>query len=451
MKGTIIQAKPFDGYHGIWYYNEPVSTVHRFKYSGGLGTYCADHIPMAIYRPEVQKTFFCYGGTLPGRNGLVHMVSYYDHQTGEVPMPCMVVDKQTGDAHDNPVIAIDATGHIWLFSSSHGISRPSYVHKSTEPYCIESFEHVTTTNFSYPQPWFLPSGELLFLHTRYIAGKRFLFWSKGIDAIVEEDADWLSGIEKGHYQVSWPVGGDGQQPFTVGTAFNYHPEPGGLNFRRNLYYLRTNDGGSTWTTVDGRRIDLPLEKPANTALVHDSGKDGTLIYVVDISFDGNNPDRPVIVVVNSKGFQPGPENGPRNWLVFRWSGRAWDCTRVTSSDSNYDTGCIHANNPDEWKIVAPTEPGPQPGNPGGEMACWASTDKGASWDLKQQLTKNSKYNHTFARKPLNAHPSFLAFWADGDCRMPSESRLYFYDDSEGMVYRLPVKMQGTRGYPEKVK
>src|SRR5690606_31118716 len=51
-----------DGYKGIWF------TLNQFseygdKYSGGLGTYTAHHMPMAIYAPAVKKTFFVYGGT----------------------------------------------------------------------------------------------------------------------------------------------------------------------------------------------------------------------------------------------------------------------------------------------------------------------------------------------------------------------------------------------------
>ena len=38
----------------------------------------------------------------------------------------------------------------------------------------------------------------------------------------------------------------------VGTAFDYHPQPGGLNARTNLYYLETPDAGKTWTTADGQ-------------------------------------------------------------------------------------------------------------------------------------------------------------------------------------------------------
>ena len=90
------------GYRGIWYYNQPSGDEYVYKYSGGLGTYCAKHRPFAVYRPEVDKTFFCYGGTpldahlkhrVEDLNGdrsfsrqregfLLHRISYFDHKTG---------------------------------------------------------------------------------------------------------------------------------------------------------------------------------------------------------------------------------------------------------------------------------------------------------------------------------------------------------------------------------
>ncbi|MCA9258204.1 MAG: hypothetical protein KDA61_03335, partial [Planctomycetales bacterium] len=108
-----------DGYRGIWYMNQPSHDEYVYKYSGGLGTYCAKHNPFAVYCPEADKTFFCYGGGAPDDNRrLFHMVSYFDHKTGTVPRPTLLLDKQTDDAHDNPVLSIDRNGYIWIFSTS---------------------------------------------------------------------------------------------------------------------------------------------------------------------------------------------------------------------------------------------------------------------------------------------------------------------------------------------
>jgi len=115
-----------DGYRGIWYSNQPSKDEYRYKYSGGLGTYCAKHRPFAVYCEEVDKTFFCYGGApADDPRRLLHMVSFFDHATGTVPRPVVLLDKQTGDAHDNPVIAVDDAGHVWIFSTSHGHPRRS--------------------------------------------------------------------------------------------------------------------------------------------------------------------------------------------------------------------------------------------------------------------------------------------------------------------------------------
>ena len=46
------------GYRGVWYMNQPTKDAYAYKYSGGLGTYPSNHIPFAIYAPQVNKTCF---------------------------------------------------------------------------------------------------------------------------------------------------------------------------------------------------------------------------------------------------------------------------------------------------------------------------------------------------------------------------------------------------------
>src|SRR5690606_574763 len=175
--GVLLNTKA-DGYRGIWYMNQPLDNEYKYKYSGGLATYTAKHNPFAIYRKEVNKTFFVYGGTDEENSTLLHMISYYDHATGEVPKPTLVMDKRTTDAHDNPVMSVDDEGYIYVFSTSHGTSRPSYIHKSTKPYDIKKFETLEATkiedgktvpmdNFSYLQSWYLPGQGFVSFFTKY--------------------------------------------------------------------------------------------------------------------------------------------------------------------------------------------------------------------------------------------------------------------------------------------
>ena len=114
------------GYAGIWFTLGRVSE-YGDKYSGGLGTYTAKHVPLAVYSTEANKTFFVYGGAKNGERHLLAMASYYDHATGLVPRPSIVHDKGgVDDPHDNPSIALDGCGHVWVFVSGRGRGRPGY-------------------------------------------------------------------------------------------------------------------------------------------------------------------------------------------------------------------------------------------------------------------------------------------------------------------------------------
>ena len=111
------------------------------------------------------------------------MVSLLDHRTGEVPRPVILVNKKTDDAHDNPVMAIDDGGYIWIFSNSHGTSRPSYIWRSAKPYDIARFDLIKTTNFSYGHPHYIPGKGFLFLHTLYRNKGRSLSGRQACDGV----------------------------------------------------------------------------------------------------------------------------------------------------------------------------------------------------------------------------------------------------------------------------
>jgi hypothetical protein len=420
--------------------NQPTGDEFKYKYSGGFATYPQQHIPIAIYSKKANKTFFVYGGRPKDRNTLLHMVSYYDHATGTVPRPAILLDKKTTDAHDNPTLSIDDDGYLWVFSNAHGTGRPAFIHRSEKPYSIDAFERVVTTNFSYSQPWHLSGAGFLFLHTRYKNG-RSLFWQTSRDGRAWDDPRPLARFGEGHYQVSWPAGGN-----RVGTAFDYHPSPGGLNARTNLYYVETPDAGRTWATAAGTPVTTPLAAVKNPALVRDYQAEGLLVYLKDLQFDAG---RPVVLYLTSRGHAPGPTNGPRTWHTARWTGSTWDGRDVTTSDHNYDHGSLYVE-ADGWRMVGTTDPGPQPDMTGGEVVEWVSPDRGVTWRRGRTLTHDSVRNHTYVRRPLNAHPDFAALWADGDPRAESESRLYLANRA-GDVYRLPAVMTGESARPERVR
>jgi hypothetical protein len=227
----IASAKD-DGYRGIWFTLGQKSEFGD-KYSGGLGTYTANHVPIAIYAPQVQKTFFVYGGAKEGRRYLLAMASYYDHQQRQVPRPTIVHDKQgVDDPHDDPSLALDEHGHLWVFVSGRGQRRPGFVYRSVEPYSTDAFERILEDEFTYPQPWWIEGQGFLHLFTRYTRGRE-LYFALSPDGRTWSEPTKLAGMG-GHYQVSNAFGK------RIITGFMMHPG-GNVDRRTNLYYAETSD------------------------------------------------------------------------------------------------------------------------------------------------------------------------------------------------------------------
>lgn len=441
--GAVEQRKE-DGYRGIWYANQPSGDEYGWKYSGGMAVFCAKHLPMVVYSPRADKTFFVYGGS-PGPDSpdLLIMASYYDHKSGTVPRPTVVMQKNTGhdpgDAHHNPTIAIDDDGYVWVFAPSHG-RKDAFIFRSTTPYSVDCFEQVLQKEFSYPQPFYYPGFGFMLLFTKYTAGRE-LYVSTSTDGKTWSEDRKIVGFG-GHYQVSW------SWQNKRGTAFDWHPPGVGLNGRTNLYYMESADFGKTWTNAAGKPLNTPLSSPANEALVHDYQSEKRLVYVKDLNFDAQG--RPIVLYVLSKGYESGPKNGLRFWTVAHWKGSKWDIHTVTTSDHNYDTGAIWVEEDGTWRVVAPTESGPQPWGCGGEVVIWKSTDEGKTWIREQQVTKNSRLNHNNCRRPLNAHPDFYTIWCDGNPFERSDCRLYFTNQAGDKVWMLPEKMSHNTEKPSTV-
>jgi hypothetical protein len=431
--GAPAAASPKDdGYRGIWFTLGQLKGPYGDKYSGGLGTYTAKHVPLAVYSPEANKTFFVYGGTVRGKRHLLIMASYYDHVRDVVPRPTIVHDKGgVKDPHDNASLCLDEKGHVWVFVSGRGRARPGFKYRSAEPFSVESFERVSTEEMTYPQPWCLPGRGLVHLFTKYTRGRE-LYWEASPDGVAWSEDAMLAGFG-GHYQVS------GHRRGVVASAFNWHPE-GRVDKRTNLYFVQTDDGGTTWRTVSGTVLPTPLRSIENAALVRDYEREGLLVYLKDLNFDADG--RPLILYVTSKGHEPGPQNGPRTWRLAHWNGEQWLFRDVARSDHNYDMGSLYVEPDGAWRVIAPTEPGPQPHGAGGEMAAWVSTDRGATWGKTVSLTAGSERNHTYARRPVHAHADFYAFWADGDPFKVTPSRLYFANKTGDRVRVLPDLMKG---------
>jgi hypothetical protein len=436
---AVSQNPRADGYKGIWF------TLGQFseygdKYSGGLGTYTADHIPISIYSAEVRKTFFTYGGTTKAdEKHLLIMISYFDHATGLVPKPVIVYDKKgIDDPHDNAALSIDEKGYLWVFVSGRGRSRPGFIFRSDKPYSIDSFIQMREGEMTYPQPWWFEGSGFLYLLTKYTKGRE-LYWSTSPDGQTWSDDKKLAGMG-GHYQVSNVIGD------RLVSVFNYHPG-GNVDKRTNVYAVMTDDMGKTWKTADDKVLVAPLTDPLNDALVRDYEKEKKLVYINDLNFDSEG--NPVILAIVSNDFRPGPAGDPREWTIMHWKNGKWNFHRVCTSTHNYDMGSLYIDGT-KWIITGPTGAGPQYHGTGGEIETWTSMDEGRSWKKIAQLTSGSKRNHSYVRRTHNGENRFVSFWADGDAGNLSESHLYF-SDSKRRVFELPYTMNEEFSKPLKIK
>jgi hypothetical protein len=435
----LVQSGYADGYRGIWF------TLGQFseygdKYSGGLGTYTANHVPIAIYSEQANKTFFVYGGTLKDDRHLLIMASYYDHTTGQVPRPTVVLDKQgVNDPHDNAALALDDAGYVWVFVSGRGNSRPGWKFRSKQPHSVADFEFVRQDTMTYPQPHFIAGFGFFNLFTKYSDGRE-LYWETSTNGVQWTAHQKLAGIG-GHYQVSGV-----HSNRLIGTFFNRHPG-GNVDKRTDVYYLQTTNFGATWTTAAGTPVTVPLTTSENPARVVDLAAQRRLTYTLDLGFDTHG--HPVLLYITSNDYRPGPAGDPRTWTLTRWNGAQWLTSTVCESDHNYDMGSLYLR-PDRWLIIGPTQVGPQAWQTGGEMALWVSTDQGLTWAWERPITAHSGYNHTYARRPLNARDPFFAFWADGDPTQVTPSRLYFGDSSGSNVWQLPYDMPTVFAIPQPI-
>lgn len=438
MQAVLGQQQRLDGYRGIWFMLGQRSE-YGDKYSGGLGTYTANHMPTAVYDRSSHRTFFVYGGSRKeGERHLYIMISFFDHRTGMLPKPVVVMDKNgVDDPHDNASLSMDAAGYVWVFVSGRNVSRPGKIYRSRHPRDISQFDELLTSSFTYPQPWYLGNAGFLLMYTRYTKGRELYFRKIGNDGEPGLETK-LAGMG-GHYQLSHYNGN------RVMTVFNYHPG-GDVDKRTNVYFMQSVDTGRYWTNILGDTLSLPVSDTRTPAIVRDYARDSLLVYLNDLTVDqfGN----PVVLAVISRDFRPGPAGDPRKWVVLHWKDGRWLEHEVCRSTHNYDMGSLYTDGR-TWRIIGPTEPGPQRWGTGGEMSVWESRDEGAHWVMRKQLTVSSTRNHSYARRPLNAHRGFEAFWADGDADSLSSSHLYF-SDRRGRVFKMPAFMQTEMASPSRV-
>ena len=427
LLSTAFSAETGDGYRGIWY-------EIGGAYSGGMATYPQHQMPMAVYAPAAQKTFFVYGGeSADGRKNLQMMIGAFDHQKKLLANPTLVRDCATNDAHANPCMAIDTKGHIFIYCAArHKFS--GRIYRSCKPYDISAFDQLVDTYMPYPQAWIADDGRHFLKYTRYNKGNGSV---REIYSTVSQDGTaW-------DFKKSTKIANDGHYAATtlhkgrLWMTLNWHKS--GSDKRTNLYVIRSDDLGTSWQTTDGKPVSLPMNFPETPSLIRDYLTEKKFIYLNDLITDAKG--NPVILYVEASGGSKsqGPKGDPRRWMTARYDGKQWHFHSICTVDHNYDYGNLRIDTKGIWRAIGATDAGPHPYTTGGEVVLWESRDTGVTWKRAKALTKNSRRNHSYVRVPTNFAPEFFGYWGDGDTTQCSESDLYFCDWN-GNLFRMPRKI-----------
>jgi len=426
---TTIKATP-GIYRGVWYCCGKVNTLpgKTYVYSGPMATYCAWHRPMAIYHPETDATFFVFGN-----QENAPAIARYDHAGKRFSGPLILGSNPDGDAHRNPTLCIEESGHLYVFYGAHG--HPTRVLRSLAPLDITAWEtRAEIPQTTYPQPWLLQPGEL-FVTYRGGGAREGTPWRFRHSR--DGGRTWTEGRDLAFFQncaiYGVSIAATGDYPRRVHFAWSRlgggSPEEIASKHlwarRYNVYYAYSDDGGHTWRRSDGSVYDLPIDE-ASAEKIYDCGQRGVWLKDIQLDRQGN----PCILFIDAE-----VSTYEGDWKIARLAGGTWSFSKIASSDHMYDDGGLAVLSENEFRVYAPTT-AVQAHEDGGEIEAYRSADRGRTWTHIQSLTSGSRLSHNNVKIVWNHERQrsrdFTAMWSYGDSIEPPEThevRLYRYGEA----------------------
>ncbi len=422
---------------GVWHISgctRRVSPRASTVYGGAHATYCAWTRPMAVYAPEVDKTFFAFGNEVNSPT-----VSYYDHRTGTLGPATVVGPNPNMDAHENPHMLIDEDAYIYLFHGSH--CTPTLVKKSVRPYDTSAFRPMATItdSSSYPQPWQLRPGEITVLFRKGGTHDAAESYIKSTDGGVSwaKSVDFITTLpQNGCYGVS--IAATGPYPRKVHMAWSL--TRGDWWQRYHVFYAYSDDGGITWRKSDGSAYDLPITE-ATSEMIFESDVPDRGVWLKDIQLDSHGNPYILFIDGNTVTYDC-------IWYLARYAQGQWSFHQIARSDHMYDAGALVILADDDFRVYAPTTPS-QPYEDGGEIEEWQSTDGGRTWVNTKHLTTGSTYSHNHVKAVYNhGRGDFRVFWNYGDAQNPPATRevdLYYYGEDQPGPQQMDLRRASVEG------
>jgi len=388
--------------------------------------------PAAIhYKGKYDRTYIAYHDVNANPK-----IFYYDHKEKYFSEPVKV--GETGitwdDDHGAPAIAIDKNGYIHIFYGSHSTPLlyqrsiyPEDIRYWTKPAVIDNittYPLVFVTNDNKIFVFYRGVDKSPFNSSQLVAVEKFVYstdggnsWSSpktliNFGGCREPRSLFYGGLDCGIYHIGVALGNEKINQ-SIHIAWSYYDEKPtlsdygkvlfgfGYGIRRNVYYAVSRDGGVTWTTSNGRVLNLPITID-EAEKVYDSGLNFTHGY--DLKLDEKN--NPYILFISNLTYK-----------IAKFSPeRGWEISEITISDEyggsgyqNWDTGALDVVN--SSYIEAYLIVGGEPKRRGGELQRWASYNGGKTWEKVEDITFNSNGLHNNPQVVVNYSPELKVVWA----------------------------------------
>lgn len=324
-------------------FNESMGISNAFT---DRGIYVASQ-PEAIYFNGV--TYIAYMGT-----DSTPWILTYNHTTEVFSSAVHIATSPTGDEHFAPAIIIDENGYIHVFYGGHHSDDYSYHKKSVNPEDISSWGSATqlaSPECTYPHAFACDIGgsEVLYVFYRhpiyggvdfYNSSDGGVTWSSLYDVYdIGTHAPYIKGA------ISYD---DGDGTDVIHITWNLYS-----GTHHDLYYCKSNDGGTTWLKADGTSAGSPPEGSGYGERV----ATGTC-YSRGCALDENGK----VYLLWNDGF---------NCKISDWGGSSWDTNTVFSSSVGDD---ILANPLESSNLTVYRE-----NQTGNTVEQWYSIDGGSSW------------------------------------------------------------------------
>ena len=353
--------------------------------------------PAVYFNGRTYYTWISYNGGV--------QIAYYNHGTSTHSTPVEVDNLYDDygtegiDDHNAPSLLILPSGKLLVFYACHlESSTTSFkVIRSTNIEDISTWDapivlaHDAATYFNYPEPRQFSNGDIIVFYRRGNTATPAQWHYRISD---DDGATWAAAVQLTDFAVNtyWAASlVSGMEVHLTGFKWT-GPD------RLDVYYFYTDDGGTTWRTIDGNAVSTFPVAEADVDTVFDSGAENC--RALDIVLDGS--DNPHIVFIHD-------DSGTYTYK-YAYYNAGWQIETITTTTrllypSNfYPPGSTFADSDETTVYLSKEVSGVL------ELQEWV---RSGTWGLSSSITDGSHYDSFRPQTVLNGVSEYELVWMRG--------------------------------------